>query len=154
MNISQSYGMSGMSSMQSMTGMQGKMPPPPPPEDGKLSGYMAENRGSEETKSFMNSFKEMSKSGEFDAAALAEQAPESLKAYAEEQGVDLESMLEGAYEKFEERASKGGRKGPPPSEGGNMQGAMSAYSSIAQGTSSESNLLNSLMSAISIKETV
>lgn len=65
-------------------------------------------------------------SGTFDAAALAEQAPEALKNFAEEQGFDLTAMLEQVEDKAAEQSSgefqaamgeMGGMQGPRPGHG-------------------------------------
>jgi len=135
------------------------MPPKPPePIDGELSGYMAEAQGSEEVKDFMKTFMEMNFSGEFDAASLAQSAPESLQTYAQEQGVDLETMLQNAHEQHQEMASgkgKGGGGMPPPprdeNESNNVNSLLSQYTSVSQLNNSESSLLEDLMSSISIK---
>jgi hypothetical protein len=77
---------------------------------GKLMGMISEM--SEEDKAEMLAFhQEMHQaieSGTFDAAEMAEEAPEALKAFAEENGIDLEEMLTTMAE--------GGRPhgGPPP----------------------------------------
>ena len=69
---------------------------------------------SEEDKAEMQIFhqemRDAIESGTFDAAAMAEKAPESLQAFAEENGLDLEEMVT--------KMSEGGPPpGPPPSGG-------------------------------------
>ncbi|MBN2122744.1 MAG: hypothetical protein JW821_00485, partial [Deltaproteobacteria bacterium] len=50
--------------------------------------------------------------GTFDAAEMAANAPEALKTFAEENGVDLEHMLEDMAARMEETG--GGPPPPPP----------------------------------------
>lgn len=75
---------------------------------------------------FGNAIKTAINSGTFDAAVLAEQAPEALKNIAEEQGFDLTAMLEQVEEKAAEQSSgefqtsmeeMGGMQGPRPGHG-------------------------------------
>jgi hypothetical protein len=77
---------------------------------GKLMSLISEM--SEEDKAEMFAFhQEMHQaieSGTFDAAEMAEEAPEALKAFAEENGIDLEEMLTT----MAERGAPPG--GPPP----------------------------------------
>jgi hypothetical protein len=76
---------------------------------GKLGGMISEM--SEEDKAEMDAFhqkmREAIESGTFDASEMAEEAPEALKAFAEENGIDLEEMLTTM-------AERGGPPGPPP----------------------------------------
>jgi len=161
MDISSNIGISSYGAMTQSNATSSSMrpPPPPPPEavDGELSGYLSEVEGSEEAKDFMQDFMSMSLSGEFDAEQLAASAPDSLKEYAEEQGVDLEEMMQAANEHFEEMGSKmpeDGNRPPPPPEGASMMNSDSAmYSSVAQYGDSSNELMESLISALSIKTT-
>jgi len=122
MDISSNFGVSSYSSTTQTSGVSSSRPPPPPQKieavEGELSGYLSEAENAEEAKSFMDDFMSMNLSGEFDAAALVESAPDSLKEYAEEQGVDLEEMMASANQYFEEMSSdtqeEGGRPPPPP----------------------------------------
>lgn len=129
----------------------------PDPVDGELSGFLSESRGNTEVKDFMKGFMEMNISGEFDAATLAESAPDSLKAYAEEQGVDLETMLQQAHDKFSEMgpppAGRGGKPMPPPEQNGttNTDNKTNIYSAISQLGDADSELINSLISSLSIQ---
>lgn len=76
---------------------------------GKLGSMISEM--SEDDKAEMDAFhqkmREAIESGAFDAAEMAEEAPEALKAFAEENGIDLEEMLTTM-------AERGGPPGPPP----------------------------------------
>jgi len=114
MDISSSFGASPYGSItKTNTDMQVSMPPGrPKPVEGELSGYLSQVQGSDEAKNFMQDFMSMNMSGEFDAEALAESAPDSLKAYAQEQGVDLAEMMQAANDKFQQMGSKmpGGRR--------------------------------------------
>jgi len=61
-------------------------------------------------KSFMDEIKTSTEDGSFDASALAEEAPEALQAYAEENGLDLTELVQDLS-----TASQGpGVYGPPP----------------------------------------
>ncbi len=46
-----------------------------------------------EMRAFHEEMREAVEEGSFDAAEMAQKAPESLKAFAEEKGIDLEEML-------------------------------------------------------------
>ena len=71
-----------------------------------ISGMSAEDKA--EMQAFQQEMRNAMESGTFDAAAMAEKAPESLKAFAEKNGLDLEEMLT--------KMAKGGPPpgGPPP----------------------------------------
>jgi len=167
MDISSNFGVSSYSSLTQSSEVQSSRPPPPPrpePVEGELSGYLSEADNAEEAKSFMQDFMSMSLSGEFDAEALAASAPESLIAYAEEQGVDLEEMMESANEHFEEMGSNRPESGnrpppPPPPEDGESSSTFSfddlsqAYASVSEYGNNETDLMDSLLSSLSIKTT-
>ena len=163
MDISGSYTVSPYTSVsQSSSEMKvGSRPPPPPPEpvDGELSGYLSEVEDTEEVKSFMQEVMSMSLYGDFDAEELAEMAPDSLKAYAQEQGVDLEDMMQNAHDHLQQMGNKmpgGGGPMPPPAqedEQTSLDSATSSYASIAQLGDSENDLMESLLSSLSIKTT-
>lgn len=124
--------------MPQNTQMQGPPPPPPGGMDGMQSGTQVGLSGAgqvmgmdSESRAEMEAFHETVMaaidSGEFDAEALAEEAPQALKDLAEAQGTDVASMLEGLPEKMESMASMaGGMSGPhggmppmgPPPGGG------------------------------------
>lgn len=90
-----------------VTQMPSGPPPGPPPQEGVegdtltigKSGKMMNmvSSMSEEDKAEMDAFlqemQEAVKSGTFDAAKMAEKAPEGLQAFAEENGIDLEEMI-------------------------------------------------------------
>lgn len=71
-----------------------------------ISGMSAEDKA--EMQAFHQEMRNAIESGTFDAAEMAEKAPESLKAFAEKNGLDLEEMLT--------KMAKGGPPpgGPPP----------------------------------------
>lgn len=89
------------------SGPQGKRgaPPPPPP----MMGAQDESQLSEEEISKMEEFRETVinsiSDGTFDASELASETPESMLQFAEENGLDLEQMIEEMAQ---------GPKGPPP----------------------------------------
>ena len=70
---------------------------------GKMLSTMSEEDRAE-MQAFHEEMKEAVESGTFDAAEMAENAPEALKTFAEENGIDLEEMLTDMAE----------RGGPPP----------------------------------------
>lgn len=96
-------------------------PPGPPPQDGAQGDTLTIGKAgnmmnmvssmSEEDKAEMQAFhqemREAVESGTFDAAEMAEKAPEGLQAFAEENGIDLEEMLTAM-------AERGGPPGGPP----------------------------------------
>ncbi len=116
-------------SIDSYTGISGtgfnrsvneeKAPPPFPvgEENMSISGpgkMMSKISGmSEEEKAEMDAFRDTVMSalenGTFDAAALAEEAPESMAEFADENGMDLEKMVEGMA-----KGPKGKEGAPPP----------------------------------------
>lgn len=67
--------------------------------------------GQAEMQSFKKQIMQSSRAGEFNAEALAEQAPDELKAYADEMGVELTSMLTQLNEKMEQFQGMGGMQG-------------------------------------------
>jgi hypothetical protein len=140
--------------VQAMSGA-GRPPPPPPPVQGELSGYAVETSGSDQMTDFMQDFMKSSFSGEFDAKTLSENAPDSLKAYAQNNGVSLEDMLTQAHEKLQSHdrgSANDGNAMPPPSS---MQGNTSMASSYMANSqmSSSLSLQNNLMNSISIRVT-
>ncbi|WP_448211300.1 hypothetical protein [Colwellia sp. MEBiC06753] len=95
MEISQGYSNVQFSQVNNV-GARPPMPqgePPMLPEDDALSGFLNTAQDDEEVREFMRSAMEMEMSGNFDAATLAANAPESLQAYAEQEGIDLESYF-------------------------------------------------------------
>lgn len=123
-------------------------PPGPPPEKGAEDDTLTIGKAgkmmnmvssmSEEDKSEMDAFlqemQEAVESGTFDAAEMAEKAPEGLQAFAEENGIDLEEMLTAMAE---------GRKPPggPPVEFYNSNGTSIFDSDQDQTTELMSQLL-------------
>lgn len=158
MNISTNYSsFTNSLTNQNNVSNEHRPPKPPQPVEGELSGFLSESRGDSEVKGFMQGFMEMNMSGEFDAATLAEQAPESLKTYAEEQGVDLEDMLQQAHDKFVEMGApprgKGGRPMPPQEQLGasSANNKADVYAAISGLGNTDSELIDSLISSLSIK---
>lgn len=81
---------SALSALKSQTNSSDEAPPPPPPGGGPGGPSEADR---EEMRTFHEAILAAKESGEFDAEALAEQAPDSLKAFAEEQGIDLTDLV-------------------------------------------------------------
>ncbi len=78
-----------------------------------LSGL--DSTGKQEMKEFHNSIFQSAKAGNVDSAELASQAPEELKAFAEENGINLEEMVSRMMEmKDKPRASFSMSKAPQP----------------------------------------
>ena len=78
-----------------------------------ISGMSEEDKA--EMQAFHQEMLEAIESGTFDAAELADKAPEGLQAFAEENGLDLEEMLT--------RMAEGGPPpGGPPPESYNSEG--------------------------------
>lgn len=67
--------------------------------------------GQAEMQAFRKQIMQSSRTGEFNAEALAEQAPDELKAYADEMGVELTSMLTQLNEKMGQFQGMGGMQG-------------------------------------------
>ena len=63
-----------------------------------------------EIRDFFKSVFESIRSGNFDAAALAEKAPEELKSFLEEEGIDIEEFLNNLNSEISERMSVLGNK--------------------------------------------
>ncbi|MCP4726517.1 MAG: hypothetical protein GY863_15845 [bacterium] len=72
-----------------------------------------------EMRDFGKMVREGIRSSNFDAAAIAEQAPEVLQSHAQESGITVEDTLNGLYNKIMEK--KNGMEGKPPAGKGNMQ---------------------------------
>ncbi|MDF2176768.1 hypothetical protein P2G88_00705 [Aliiglaciecola sp. CAU 1673] len=115
--------------------------PPPPPKDG-LSGFMDTAKDDPEIRDFLQSIREASDSGEFDAQALAEQAPDSLKSYAEENGIDLASMFQKKHDAHQERMAS--------SEGG-RQPIAGRFAQLQFSTSSEGILMSALQRSTGVE---
>ena len=81
------------------------MAPPPPPPDNDMQNFMS-NLSEDELDEFMDFRTEIIQSvedGTFDAAESAENAPETLKTFAEENNIDLESLLANWEQETENR---------------------------------------------------
>ena len=85
----------GMSLQQFNSGQIGQRPPPPKEA---LSGFIDQAKSDPDVRDFLQSVREASTSGSFDAAALAEQAPDSLKSAAAEKGVDLATLFQRKHD--------------------------------------------------------
>lgn len=106
------------STAYSRTAEEDKAPPPFPggPENmdisgpGRMMNAMSQMSEEERTelKAFHDEVMEAVKNGTFDASEMAENAPESLTQFAEENGLDVEQMIEGMAQ------GPQGHKGPPP----------------------------------------
>jgi len=92
------------------------------------------SEGLDQMRDFRGQVAESVKGGEFDAEALAEQVPDELKAFAEENGIDLTAMIT----QMGDRIEQGGR-------GMKQAGGMSPF--MAQPDQSLSDLLEALMSS-------
>lgn len=119
--------------------MQG---PPPPPPQGGMSGMQSgtqvgisgagrmmgmDSSSRSEMKDFHDTVKAVMESGEFDAEALAEEAPQALKNMAEAQGTDVASILEGLPARMESMGPADGMQrmmGGQPPMGGMQMGGM------------------------------
>ncbi|MCF6283260.1 MAG: hypothetical protein L3J28_13845 [Candidatus Polarisedimenticolaceae bacterium] len=96
-----------------------------------------DSEGLEQMRDFRGEVSAAVKSGEFDAEALAGEAPGELKAFAEENGVDLTAMVT----QMADRAEQGGMmKGG--GHGMNQGGGMNAFVQSDQGLS---DLLETLL---------
>ncbi len=122
---------SALSALKSKTSSS-EAPPPPPP--GGVDGPSETER--EEMRAFHESILEAMESGEFDAEALAEAAPDSVKAFAEEQGIELTDLV----------SDLASRELPP--EPPAMDSAMSAMMSQYQANSGDEDVLNTLLKAM------
>ncbi len=112
--------------------MKSGPPPGPPPMMAGGLGEAASGMSDEEEEELMSFVEEMMKSvedGTFDAAEMASSAPESLKSYAEENGIDLESALEDQAAMMEKMAAQGPPPPPPPSQMYGSDGYGTGYSS-------------------------
>jgi len=84
---------SALSALKSQTNSSEELPPPPPPGGGPVGPGGPSDAEREEMRTFHEAILAAKESGEFDAEALAEQAPDSIKAFAEEQGIDLTDLV-------------------------------------------------------------
>ena len=97
------------------------------------------SEGLDQMRDFRGQVAESVKGGEFDAEALAEQVPDELKAFAEENGIDLTAMITQMGDRIEQGGlMQGGR-------GMKQAGGMSPF--MAQPDQSLSDLLEALMSS-------
>ena len=141
-----------VSGTQSTTGAteetEATRPPPPPPGEGggpmgPMGGLLGDpseltEEQREEMKAFGDELRDAMRSGDFDAEALAEKAPDFLKEKAEEQGVDLASLLSEEQERFDAtRAVVGGRGGANPYATGLEQAENSLQALLGNVTTDE-----------------
>ena len=99
-----------------------------------ISGLSEDDKA--EMKTFHEEMMAAVQSGDFDAAEMAEKAPDALKEFAEENDIDLEEMLE-------QGPPPGRPRGMPPSGMGGM------YNSAGLGISNQSqDLTESLMDGL------
>ena len=89
-------------------GPQGKrvVPPSHPPMMGGLNGSELSEEELAEMEEFREKIMNAMGDGRFDASELVAEAPETMVKFAEENGLDLEQMIEGMAQ---------GPQGPPPS---------------------------------------
>ena len=123
---------SALADLKNKTNSSDELPPPPPP--GGMDGPNETER--EEMRAFHQSILEAMDGGEFDADALAEAAPDSVKAFAEEQGIELTDLV----------SDLANRELPP--EPPAMDSAMSAMMSQYQANSGDEDILNTLLKAM------
>lgn len=103
----------------------------------KLSGMGSE--GLEQMRDFRGQVNAAVKSGEFDAEALAEQAPGELQAFADENGIDLTAMVT----QMADRSEQGGMMKRGGGQGMNQAEGMNTFVQSDQGLS---DLLETLLS--------
>lgn len=131
-----------------LAGSLGKTPPPPPPpaekpaEEDALASFMRSSGQDEEVKNFMQEVMEMEASGEFDAESLAESAPDSLKAYADENDIDLTSFFQQKHDQFVARSNA--------SSTSTEETSIEQYQSIANKDSADSQLMSALKTRIGV----
>ncbi len=87
------------------SGPQGKRGAPPPPMMGGIDDSELSEEEIAEMEAFHDEIMNAISNGSFDAAELAAEAPESMVEFAEENGLDLEQMIEWMAQ---------GPQGPPP----------------------------------------
>jgi hypothetical protein len=102
-----------------------------------LDGLSEEDRA--EMEAFRKEMEEAVASGSFDAAAMAEEAPEAFQTWAEENGIDLSDMLGDMASRMEEN---GGAPPPPPPPG--LYGA-NGQEIAGTTTDDEDDLISTLM---------
>jgi hypothetical protein len=86
----------GMSQFQSSTTQIDQRRPPPPKE--QPSGVIGQASSDPEVSEFLQTVRDASINGTFDAKALAEQAPDALKMAAEEHGMDLAELFQRKHD--------------------------------------------------------
>lgn len=124
--------------------------PPALPESDALSGFLNNAKDDEEVKEFMRSVMDMEMSGNFDAATLAANAPDSLKEYAAQEGIDLEAYLNEKHENFSEMSNKmGGPAGSPPAKPEEAEESQ-LYKQVSQLSEEQQDLLSSLLSSLTV----
>lgn len=87
----------GMALLQFNSGQVGQRPPPPPSKDA-LSDVMEQAKSDPQIRDFLQSVREASASGSFDAEALVELAPDALKSAAAEKGMDLAALFQQKHD--------------------------------------------------------
>lgn len=127
---------SALSALKSQTNSSEELPPPPPPGGGQGGPGGPSETDREEMRTFHEAILSAKESGEFDAEALAEQAPDSLKAFAEEQGIDLTDLVNDL--------STMDLPPEPPAQDGAMAAMMSQYQANTGEDDSVAALIRSL----------
>jgi hypothetical protein len=117
---------------------------------GKLGSAISQmtDEEREEMRVFHKEMMDAVKNGTFDASEMAANAPDVLKSFAEENGVDLESMLEDQASMMQNMATTQGPPPPPPLLYGS-DGSGKTYSSESLST----NFLEQLLKKEDTEET-
>ncbi|MCU4676950.1 hypothetical protein N7931_15050 [Catenovulum sp. 2E275] len=126
-------------------GQMGQMPPPPPANENESDEESTTDSELSDMMDFKALFEDSVASGEYDLAALAEQAPDGLNQMASDMGLSTEELLTDMANRLEsgEEAML-----PPPPKGREM---MQAYGEQSK-SNSGINDLNSLYAALRIPQ--
>ncbi len=123
---------------------------------GKLRNAVSQmsDEDKKEMRAFHDQMMESVMNGTFDASQMAANAPEALKSFAEENGIDLESMLEDEATKMKNFAEGKGPIPPPPAMMYGSDGSGKSFSAqelsmdflrqLLQGEDGEETLLSSI----------
>ena len=95
MNIQQAH--SGLSSVNSTTAVKTQPRTEAKPSANQLSSAIGQTKGNSEVRTFMGEMKQAMKSGTFDAAKFADQAPKALKDIAAKEGINLEQEFKAMH---------------------------------------------------------
>lgn len=123
--------------------------PPPPPSGGMGGMDMSQSSLSfsdeemQEAEDYRTSLIEAMDSGEFDAATLAESAPDAVVAMAEEAGMSVEDFITQVAEDDQEGNEDGNMPPPPPSNNSSALAGLSVYNEI-QSSSTQTSMASAL----------